>query len=176
MDRTPSTASVSRSEFAACRLAGVTRTANAGRPLARIRRRRLWLWALLPLALPRLLIPLGFMPGGGGLMLCSAYAPAPAAALAMSHDMPGMDMSTVEASADEVSRSAAGGGTPGHGQDGGGDHCPFAASAAGMAPGATPTVPGGPDIHAATPPWPTILAHSPSILRAQGARGPPAIV
>jgi hypothetical protein len=35
--------------------------------------------------LSRALIPLGFMPGPGGIVLCSGYAPVPA--------MPGMDMS-----------------------------------------------------------------------------------
>jgi hypothetical protein len=40
--------------------------------------------------LSRALIPLGFMPGPGGIVLCSGYAPVPTMP---GMDMPGMDMS-----------------------------------------------------------------------------------
>jgi hypothetical protein len=45
----------------------------------------------------RALIPVGFMPGAGGIVLCSGYASVPAM------DMPGMDMS---AKTDQANASA----------------------------------------------------------------------
>ena len=49
---------------------------------------RPWFTALLFAALcSRALIPVGFMPAAGGIVLCSGYAAVPAM------DMPGMDMS-----------------------------------------------------------------------------------
>lgn len=54
--------------------------------------KRPWFTALLFAALfSRALIPLGFMPGPGGIVLCSGYAPVEHSMPAM--DMPGMDMS-----------------------------------------------------------------------------------
>ncbi len=48
-----------------------------------------WFAALLFAALfSRALIPVGFMPGPGGVVLCSGYAP-----VSSLPDMPGMDMS-----------------------------------------------------------------------------------
>jgi hypothetical protein len=66
----------------------------------------------------RALIPAGFMPGAGGIVLCSGYAPVPAM------DMPGMDMS---GSADQ----GAGGPTQRHGVE----FCPYTAVASVMAAG-----------------------------------------
>ena len=56
---------------------------------------RPWFAALLFAALlSRALIPLGFMPGPGGIVLCSGYAPVPTMPYgsAATHNMPGMDM------------------------------------------------------------------------------------
>ena len=56
---------------------------------------RPWFTALLFAALlSRALIPLGFMPGPGGIVLCSGYAPVPTMPYgsAADHGMPGMDM------------------------------------------------------------------------------------
>jgi hypothetical protein len=61
---------------------------------------RPWFTALLFAALlSRALIPLGFMPGPGGIVLCSGYAPVPAM------DMPGMDMSAKADHADATAPS-----------------------------------------------------------------------
>ncbi|HEY6454965.1 MAG TPA: hypothetical protein VIY90_06725 [Steroidobacteraceae bacterium] len=57
---------------------------------------RSWFTALLFAALlSRALIPLGFMPGPGGIVLCSGYAPVSAMPYGpeAEHSMPGMDMS-----------------------------------------------------------------------------------
>jgi hypothetical protein len=70
--------------------------------------------------LSRGLIPLGYMPGAGGIVLCSGYAPVSA--------MPGMDMSA----------------TAQHGADGPGQRhdgmqiCPYTAVASVMAAGHAP--------------------------------------
>jgi len=95
---------------------------------------------LLVTFLARALVPAGFMPGPGGLMLCPAYGP-PAGALhlAMSHDMSSMDMSGMDMSTMDMSGMAHPSGKPVHGS-GAPDHessslCPFAAAAAPMATG-----------------------------------------
>ena len=81
-----------------------------------------WLAALLLVAIgSRLLIPTGFMPGPGGIVLCTGHGPM---IVSMPSDMAGMDMSQHS-------------GTPGHGGQAP-DHessgvCPFAAAAATMA-------------------------------------------
>jgi hypothetical protein len=58
-----------------------------------------WLAVLLLAALfGHALIPAGYMPGAGGLVLCPGYAPAAVntGADAIAHDdMPGMDMSGI---------------------------------------------------------------------------------
>ena len=87
-----------------------------------------WFTALLFTALlSRALVPMGFMPGPGGIVLCSGYAPV----LTMpGMDMPGMDMS---GKADQ-----AGAGWPAQRHDGM-DFCPYTAAASVMAAGhATP--------------------------------------
>ena len=90
----------------------------------------------------RALVPAGFMPGPGGLMLCPAYGPSTAAVhAAMGHDMPSMDMSDVDMSTMDMSGMLH---TGSHRSHGGGpqDHegssaCPFAAAVTAMASGHT---------------------------------------
>lgn len=88
-----------------------------------------WLQAILLSAfLVRALIPAGFMPGPGGLVFCSGYAPAAAGGLAMNHDMSGMDMSGAAAAhhshhGSTDSKSGHDGTVP----------CPFAAAAGTLA-------------------------------------------
>ena len=82
----------------------------------------------------RALIPIGFMPGPGGLILCSGYAAVPpnAAGPIAAHDMPdmpGMDMGDMDMSA-HPSPSGHGDHSPEH--DGVGV-CPYAAAAAVLA-------------------------------------------
>jgi hypothetical protein len=99
--------------------------------VAVIRARNPWLAALLLVTFfARALIPAGFMPGPGGLILCHGFTPAShTASQAMDHDMSSMDMSGM----------AHHGGHPSH--DGGGQNhessslCPFAAAATTMATG-----------------------------------------
>jgi hypothetical protein len=76
--------------------------------------------------LSRALIPVGFMPGAGGIVLCSGYAPV---AAMPGMDMPGMDMS---GNADP----GTGAPSPHHGTE----LCPFAAVATVMAAGHAPTL------------------------------------
>lgn len=74
---------------------------------------------LLAVFLGRALIPVGFMPGPYGMVLCPGYAPT---AHTMAHDMSGMDMTT----ADTAHRDAGHGGpAPAHTLP---DICPFAAA------------------------------------------------
>jgi hypothetical protein len=76
--------------------------------------------------LSRALIPVGFMPGAGGIVLCSGYAPV---AAMPGMDMPGMDMS---GNADQ----GAGGPSQRHGIE----FCPFSAVASVMAAGHAPAL------------------------------------
>jgi hypothetical protein len=76
--------------------------------------------------LSRALIPVGFMPGAGGIVLCSGYAPV---AAMPGMDMPGMDMS---GNADH----GAGGPSQRHGIE----FCPFSAVASVMAAGHAPAL------------------------------------
>jgi len=77
----------------------------------------------------RALVPTGFMPGPGGLILCSGYAPiAGSAAHQMPHDMSGMDMSGMAMPGHPGSPSH-GGNAPDHVSMG---VCPFAAAASTM--------------------------------------------
>ena len=85
----------------------------------------------------RVLIPTGFMPGPGGLILCNGYAPVPGAVIqTLSHDMSKMDMPGMD-----MTGTSHLGGHPSH--DGGAPHhegpslCPFAAAATTMASGHT---------------------------------------
>jgi hypothetical protein len=88
----------------------------------------------------RALIPAGFMPGPGGLILCNGFAPAPAtASQGISHDMSTMDMSDMNMAGMDMAGMAHPGGDPSHG-GGSQDHegsslCPFAAAATAMASG-----------------------------------------
>jgi len=82
----------------------------------------------------RALVPTGYMPGHGGLVICDGYAPASAAAptFAMNMaDMTDMDMSAMDISS-PVEHPSKGGSTPGHD---GFSLCPFAAAATNMAMG-----------------------------------------
>jgi hypothetical protein len=88
----------------------------------------------------RALIPTGFMPGPGGLILCQGFAPGPpTVSQAMSHDMSTVDMSGMSMAGMDMSGMAHQGGQPSHG-GGSQDHegssvCPFAAAATAMASG-----------------------------------------
>ena len=102
-----------------------------------------WLAALLLATFfSRALIPAGFMPGPGGLILCNGFTPAShAVSQTMEHDMSAMDMSGMDMAGMDMSGTAHHGGHPSH--DGGSqDHessslCPFAAAATTMATGHT---------------------------------------
>jgi len=101
-----------------------------------------WLAALLFVTFfARALVPTGFMPGPGGIILCSGYAPIAtgSAAHQMAHDMSGMDMSGMDMSSMDMSGMAMPGhsGSPSHGGNAP-DHenmgiCPFAAAASTLA-------------------------------------------
>ena len=100
-----------------------------------------WLAALLLITFfARALVPTGFMPGPGGLILCWGYAPIAtgSAAHQVPHDMSGMDMSGMDMSSMDMSGTAMLGHPekPSHGGNGS-DHesmgvCPFAAAASAM--------------------------------------------
>jgi len=90
----------------------------------------------------RALVPAGFMPGPGGLMLCPAYGP-PTGTLHVAMgddmstmDMPGMDMTTMDISgmAHAGGELLHGGGSRGHGSS---SLCPFAAATNTIASGHT---------------------------------------
>ncbi len=80
----------------------------------------------------RALIPAGFMPGPGGLVICTGQTPARGVATtqSMSHDMSDMDMSDMDMSgmdlAHQTGHSSKDGGSPDHE---GSSLCPFAAAA-----------------------------------------------
>ncbi len=84
----------------------------------------------------RALIPAGYMPGPGGLIICHGGMPAPAAIASqgMSHDMSDMDMSGMDMSGMDMSQHAdqqsKTGSLPDHEGSG---FCPFAAAATPMA-------------------------------------------
>ena len=83
----------------------------------------------------RALIPMGFMPGPGGLVICTGYAAAvPSEATgATGHDMAAMEMAGMDMSGMEMAHGAGhakGDGSPERGHPG---MCPFAAAAATMA-------------------------------------------
>ena len=79
----------------------------------------------------RALIPTGFMPGPGGLILCDGHMSAPSATAspAMVHDMSAMAMSG-EDMAHHADHASQDGGSPAHP---GSTFCPFAAAATPMA-------------------------------------------
>lgn len=116
----------------------------------------------------RALVPVGFMPGPGGIVLCSGYAPVPdMSGMAMpGMDMPGMDMSG-------NSDQGAGGPSQRHGME----FCPYAAVASVMAAGhaAPPAV--------STPLIPSVILFPPEQSLPRGTivptalpRGPPPTV
>jgi len=86
-----------------------------------------WFAALLLTAFfCRALIPVGFMPGPGGLVLCNGYTAVPmmGGVAEAAHDMPGMDMSA------HAKHPGQGGHSPGHESMG---VCPYAAAASVLA-------------------------------------------
>jgi len=94
-----------------------------------------WFTALLFTALlSRALVPVGFMPGAGGIVLCSGYAPILTAAQGpqAAGDMPGMNMPGMDMSGED--NHGAGGPSPRHGME----FCPYTAVAAAMAAGHAP--------------------------------------
>ena len=94
-----------------------------------------WLQLLLVVALlGRALVPVGYMPGAGGLVLCPAYGPAQAAgghamAHSMAMDMPGHDMSAMDMGP-AASKGGAHAGHQGMAHEG---SCAYATSASGSA-------------------------------------------
>jgi hypothetical protein len=140
---------------------------------------RRWPTALLVAVLAcRALVPAGYMPGMGGLMLCPGYAPVPATRAA--HDMAGMDMSSMDMAAPGMAAMHAGHGAD-HGPAHGSEHalsgqCVFAAAAgmAAVAPAGMSPLP--PEL------VPTTTAFPPERILPRGrivptrlARGPPAL-
>lgn len=136
--------------------------------------RKPWLAVLLLAALgSRLLIPTGFMPGPGGIVLCTGHGPM---IVHLPADMAGMDTSATDMPGMGGSQHA---GTAGHVPHAP-DHessevCPFAAAASTLA---TPVVPSfsvpGPFISTdlALPPQPFIPRGT--IVPTRLPRGPPA--
>ena len=136
--------------------------------------RKPWLAALLLVALAsRLLIPTGFMPGPGGIVLCTGHG---LMIMSVSSDMAGMDMSAMDLSGMDLSQHAGtpgqGGHTPDHESSG---VCPFAAAAATMAALDVPSL----SVHSpfdstaiALPPQPFIPRGT--IVPTRLPRGPPA--
>lgn len=102
-----------------------------------------WLATLLLVAFcSRALIPTGFMPGPGGLILCNGFAPsAHIVSHTTDHDTSSMDMSGMDMAGMDMAGMTHHAGHPSH--DGGTqDHegsslCPFAAAATSMAAGHT---------------------------------------
>ena len=94
-----------------------------------------WLQLLLVVVLlGRALVPVGYMPGAGGLVLCPAYGHAQAASgHAMAHpmamDMPGYDMSAMDMGP-AASKGGAHAGHQGMAHEG---SCAYATSASGSA-------------------------------------------
>ena len=100
-------------------------------------RRRTWFAVLLLVALvSRALVPMGFMPGHGGLMLCPAYASVPAVSAGPSAS------ATPDAAMSDMDMGGNGhpaGGRPHPPNDESNAVCPFAYSASSMVP--LPAVP-----------------------------------
>lgn len=103
-----------------------------------------WFAALLLTALfSRALIPAGFMPGPGGLVICSGYTSVQGAIATQdtSHEMPAMEMAGMDMSKIGLTHQAGhpskDGGQPDHE---GSSLCPFAAAATSMASGYTPVL------------------------------------
>jgi hypothetical protein len=136
---------------------------------------------LLVTFLARALVPTGFMPGPGGLILCSGFAPAPSTvSQAMSHDMSTMDMSGMDMAGMDMSGMAHAGGHPAHG-GGSQDHegsslCPFAAAATTMASGHACLI----SVAVAVDSGPVLLPEQPfvprgTIVPTRLPRGPPSL-
>ena len=88
----------------------------------------------------RALVPAGFMPGPGGLILCQGFTPAPTTlSQPVSHDMPTVDMTGMDMAGMDMAGMAHHGGQPSHGGGSqghdGASVCPFAAAATSMASG-----------------------------------------
>ncbi len=123
-----------------------------------VTRRRIRNWvacALLAGLLGRALIPVGFMPGASGLEFCDGGMPSMAASIHHHHYAEGQH-------------------APSH-STGHGEGCVFAGSAVGLAPPCVPSAAGSVQAATAYPVPSSSLASSPTILRAQSPRGPPAL-
>jgi hypothetical protein len=138
-----------------------------------------WLHLLLVVVLlGRALIPVGYMPGQGGLALCPAYG---SGIDAGGHDMSGMDMSGMDMSGMDMSVHRAhmghGGGHAGHGMGHEGS-CAYATAAAasalagGQSPPPVAYVPNVP--LAVTPPAERPVLRG-TIVPTRLPRGPPAL-
>lgn len=142
----------------------------------RLRRSRQLLWTALvvPVLLLRALLPTGYMPGPGGLMLCPGTVPVqqmpnPDAQMVVM-DMSGMDMSGMDAAGLHHHPPAQ------HHTEGHSEVCPFAAGASGYAPAAADTlVLAGILVESPRAVARTSGQHAPTILRTQGPRGPPTL-
>ncbi|MCX7056895.1 MAG: hypothetical protein NTZ79_06795 [Proteobacteria bacterium] len=122
------------------------------------RRTRNWVaYALLAGLLVRALIPVGFMPGASGLEFCQGGMPSMAASMPAHHH-----------------HHAEGQQAPSH-STGHGEGCVFAGSAAGLAPPCVPSTAVPVQVATAYPVPSTSIDSSPTILRAQSPRGPPAL-
>ena len=124
--------------------------------------RRHWLAAIVLSAVAlRALIPAGFMPGAGGLEFCSGGLASMASTMA---SMPGMaGHHHHHADAGTPAKTAV------HGEG-----CVFAGSAAGLAPPCTPVVAVAVQSDATYSIPASVIDWTPTILRAQSPRGPPA--
>lgn len=124
------------------------------------RRTRGWVaYALLAGLLVRALIPVGFMPGPSGLEFCQGGMPSMSAMASM----PAHHHHHVEGQQ-----------APSH-STGHGEGCVFAGSAAGLAPPCLPNTAVPVQVATAYPVPSTSITSSPTILRAQTPRGPPAL-
>jgi hypothetical protein len=109
-----------------------------------------WFAVLLLAALiARALVPLGYMPGPGGVMLCPAYAPLAAHILGSGgardeSDSPGMDRSGIDMSMGAMDMSAHSGHGRSPSQHDGVAACPFGAAASIVAITHTPLLLGLP--------------------------------
>ena len=92
-------------------------------------RKSSWAALLLTAFVAQALIPAGFMPGAGGLILCPGYSADITTHRAMGHDMPGMDMPDMPGMDHHGGDQSHKGETSGHE---GSSLCPFAAAATPM--------------------------------------------
>jgi hypothetical protein len=128
-------------------------------------RRHLLTAIVLSAVVLRALIPAGFMPGAGGLEFCSGGLMASMPSMSGMPGMPGMS--------GHHHHHHDGAGVPAK-TSGHGEGCVFAGSAAGLAPPCVPVVSVAALPDAIYPVPASVVGSTPSILRAQSPRGPPA--